>query len=244
MGAARSRRPASPPAQRLPGRPLLGGARREERPALPPQPTHDTHTRPTLRRAQAVGKLPIDVNAMHIDLLSISGHKLYGPKGIGALYIRRRPRVRLEAQMSGGGQERGLRSGTVPHFLAVGGCAGARPLPPGGHAAAVRVASRSRIPRQQPGATAVPLMLAESGQRSCKLPGARTCTRQACGAPPSPPCRPGRGLRRGGARDAAGPGAHQAPERAAVQRHHIAAAGARSWLAALARQARRSALSP
>ncbi|EFN51460.1 hypothetical protein CHLNCDRAFT_56390 [Chlorella variabilis] len=70
--------------------------------------------------AQAVGKIPIDVNAMNIDLLSISGHKLYGPKGIGAIYIRRRPRVRLEAQMSGGGQERGLRSGTVPHFLAVG----------------------------------------------------------------------------------------------------------------------------
>ena len=73
------------------------------------------------RPLQAVGKVPIDVNAMHIDLLSISGHKLYGPKGIGAIYIRRRPRVRLEAQMSGGGQERGLRSGTVPHFLAVGG---------------------------------------------------------------------------------------------------------------------------
>ncbi|PSC70570.1 cysteine desulfurase [Micractinium conductrix] len=70
--------------------------------------------------AQAVGKIPIDVNAMNIDLLSISGHKLYGPKGVGAIYIRRRPRVRLEAQMSGGGQERGLRSGTVPHFLAVG----------------------------------------------------------------------------------------------------------------------------
>lgn len=70
---------------------------------------------------QAVGKIPIDVSAMNIDLLSISGHKLYGPKGIGAIYIRRRPRVRLEAQMSGGGQERGLRSGTVPHFLAVGG---------------------------------------------------------------------------------------------------------------------------
>ncbi|KAL4855473.1 Cysteine desulfurase [Chlorella vulgaris] len=70
--------------------------------------------------AQAVGKIPIDVSAMNIDLLSISGHKLYGPKGIGAIYIRRRPRVRLEAQMSGGGQERGLRSGTVPHFLAVG----------------------------------------------------------------------------------------------------------------------------
>jgi len=71
---------------------------------------------------QAVGKIPIDVNAMNIDLLSISGHKLYGPKGVGAIYIRRRPRVRLEAQMSGGGQERGLRSGTVPHFLAVGAC--------------------------------------------------------------------------------------------------------------------------
>jgi len=70
--------------------------------------------------AQAVGKIPVDVDACNIDLLSISGHKLYGPKGIGALYIRRRPRVRLEAQMSGGGQERGLRSGTVPTFLAVG----------------------------------------------------------------------------------------------------------------------------
>ena len=70
--------------------------------------------------AQAVGKIPVDVNEAKIDLMSISGHKLYGPKGIGALYIRRRPRVRLEAQMSGGGQERGLRSGTVPAFLAVG----------------------------------------------------------------------------------------------------------------------------
>lgn len=70
--------------------------------------------------AQGVGKLPIDVNASKIDLLSLSGHKLYGPKGIGALYVRRRPRVRLEAQMSGGGQERGLRSGTVPAPLAVG----------------------------------------------------------------------------------------------------------------------------
>ena len=70
--------------------------------------------------AQAVGKIPVDVDAANIDLMSISGHKIYGPKGIGALYIRRRPRVRLEAQMSGGGQERGLRSGTVPAFLAVG----------------------------------------------------------------------------------------------------------------------------
>ncbi|OBZ90695.1 Cysteine desulfurase, mitochondrial [Choanephora cucurbitarum] len=70
--------------------------------------------------AQAVGKLPIDVNAMNIDLMSISGHKLYGPKGIGAVYVRRRPRVRLEAVQSGGGQERGIRSGTVPHPLVVG----------------------------------------------------------------------------------------------------------------------------
>lgn len=70
--------------------------------------------------AQAAGKIPLDVNAMTIDLMSISGHKLYGPKGIGALYVRRRPRVPIVAQMDGGGQERGLRSGTVPTPLAVG----------------------------------------------------------------------------------------------------------------------------
>lgn len=70
--------------------------------------------------AQAVGKIPLDVNEMNIDLMSISGHKLYGPKGIGAAYVRRRPRVRLEPILSGGGQERGLRSGTLPTSLAVG----------------------------------------------------------------------------------------------------------------------------
>lgn len=70
--------------------------------------------------AQAVGKVPVDVNAMNIDLMSISGHKIYGPKGVGALYVRRRPRVRVEPLQSGGGQERGLRSGTVPTPLAVG----------------------------------------------------------------------------------------------------------------------------
>jgi cysteine desulfurase len=70
--------------------------------------------------AQAAGKIPLDVEAMRIDLMSISGHKIYGPKGIGALYVRRRPRVRLEAMISGGGQERGMRSGTLPTPLCVG----------------------------------------------------------------------------------------------------------------------------
>ncbi|CAF0723392.1 unnamed protein product [Brachionus calyciflorus] len=70
--------------------------------------------------AQAIGKLPIDVEKSKIDLLSISGHKVYGPKGVGALYVRRKPRVRLEPIQSGGGQERGMRSGTVPTPLVVG----------------------------------------------------------------------------------------------------------------------------
>jgi len=70
--------------------------------------------------AQMLGKIPIDVNRMNIDLMSMSGHKVYGPKGVGALFVRRRPRVRLEPIISGGGQERGLRSGTLPHFLCVG----------------------------------------------------------------------------------------------------------------------------
>ncbi len=70
--------------------------------------------------AQAFGKIPIDVEAMNIDLMSISGHKIYAPKGIGALYVRRRPRVRMEALINGGGQERGMRSGTLPTPLVVG----------------------------------------------------------------------------------------------------------------------------
>eukprot|EP00547_Thalassionema_nitzschioides_P011112 CAMPEP_0194261682 /NCGR_PEP_ID=MMETSP0158-20130606/46153_1 /TAXON_ID=33649 /ORGANISM="Thalassionema nitzschioides, Strain L26-B" /LENGTH=480 /DNA_ID=CAMNT_0039001813 /DNA_START=17 /DNA_END=1459 /DNA_ORIENTATION=+ len=70
--------------------------------------------------AQMLGKMPIDVNDLKIDLMSMSGHKVYGPKGIGAIYVRRRPRVRLIPLMSGGGQERGIRSGTLPHFLCVG----------------------------------------------------------------------------------------------------------------------------
>jgi cysteine desulfurase len=70
--------------------------------------------------AQAVGKIKLDVDAMNIDLMSISGHKIYGPKGIGALYVRRKPRVRLQAMITGGGQERGMRSGTLPTPLCVG----------------------------------------------------------------------------------------------------------------------------
>ncbi len=70
--------------------------------------------------AQAIGKIPINLRETAIDLLSISAHKVYGPMGIGALYVRRRPRVRLEAELDGGGQERGLRSGTLPAPLCVG----------------------------------------------------------------------------------------------------------------------------
>lgn len=70
--------------------------------------------------AQSAGKVPIDVEAMNVDLLSLSAHKIYGPKGIGALYVRRKPRVRIEAQMHGGGHERGMRSGTLPTHQCVG----------------------------------------------------------------------------------------------------------------------------
>ncbi|HEX3537304.1 MAG TPA: aminotransferase class V-fold PLP-dependent enzyme [Stellaceae bacterium] len=70
--------------------------------------------------AQAAGKIPLDIEAMKIDLMSISAHKMYGPKGTGALYIRRRPRVRLLSLIDGGGQERAMRSGTLPTPLCVG----------------------------------------------------------------------------------------------------------------------------
>ena len=72
---------------------------------------------------QAVGKVPVDVNAMNIDVLSLTAHKLYGPKGVGALYVRRRnPRVQISAQIDGGGHERGMRSGTlnVPSIVGFG----------------------------------------------------------------------------------------------------------------------------
>jgi len=70
--------------------------------------------------AQSAGKVPIDLTSLKVDLMSFSAHKIYGPKGIGALYVRRKPRVRLEAQMHGGGHERGMRSGTLPVHQIVG----------------------------------------------------------------------------------------------------------------------------
>ncbi len=70
--------------------------------------------------AQATGKVPIDLTALKVDLMSFSAHKTYGPKGVGALFVRRKPRVRIEAQMHGGGHERGMRSGTLPTHQIVG----------------------------------------------------------------------------------------------------------------------------
>jgi cysteine desulfurase len=70
--------------------------------------------------AQATGRVEFDISTMPIDLMSLTSHKTYGPKGIGALYVRRKPRIRLEAQMHGGGHERGMRSGTLPTHQCVG----------------------------------------------------------------------------------------------------------------------------
>jgi len=70
--------------------------------------------------AQATGKVPIDLSTLKVDLMSFSAHKTYGPKGVGALFVRRKPRVRIEAQMHGGGHERGMRSGTLPTHQIVG----------------------------------------------------------------------------------------------------------------------------
>src|SRR5205809_5233919 len=70
--------------------------------------------------AQATGKVPVDLGALKVDLMSFSAHKTYGPKGVGALFVRRKPRIRIEAQMHGGGHERGMRSGTLPTHQIVG----------------------------------------------------------------------------------------------------------------------------
>lgn len=93
--------------------------------------------------AQAFGKMALDVDAMAIDLLSLSGHKIYGPMGIGALYVRRKPAVRLTPLLVGGGQQRGLRAGTVPTPLAVGL----------GEAAAIAAAEREAEARRLTGLT-------------------------------------------------------------------------------------------
>ena len=69
---------------------------------------------------QGVGKIPVDVDEMNIDLMSMAAHCMYGPKGVGALYVRQKPRVKLAPIVTGGGQERGLRSGTLAPFLTVG----------------------------------------------------------------------------------------------------------------------------
>jgi cysteine desulfurase len=70
--------------------------------------------------AQATGKVVVDLQAIKVDLMSFSAHKTYGPKGVGALYVRRKPRIRIEAQIHGGGHERGMRSGTLPTHQIVG----------------------------------------------------------------------------------------------------------------------------
>ncbi|WP_019090997.1 cysteine desulfurase family protein [Komagataeibacter europaeus] len=96
--------------------------------------------------AQAVGKMDVDVRAWDLDLASVSGHKLYGPKGVGALFVRRRPRVRLTPLFSGGGQERGLRSGTLPAPLVIGFGAACRIARDEGPAERARVAGlRDRL---------------------------------------------------------------------------------------------------
>jgi cysteine desulfurase len=117
--------------------------------------------------AQAVGKVAVDVAGL--DLLSISGHKLYGPKGIGALYVRRRPRVRLAPLFSGGGQERGLRAGTLPAPLIVGLGAACRLAGDLRAAEAARIgdlrdALLDRLLAALPG-------LVVNGSRSARLPG-------------------------------------------------------------------------
>jgi cysteine desulfurase len=119
--------------------------------------------------AQAVGKVPVDLAGWQVDLASVSGHKLYGPKGVGALFVRRRPRVRLSPLFSGGGQERGLRSGTLPTPLIVGlgeACrlAGAEMADEAARLAALRAALLDRLRAAVPG-------LAVNGSLAARIPG-------------------------------------------------------------------------
>jgi cysteine desulfurase len=119
--------------------------------------------------AQAVGKMPADLGGWQVDLASVSGHKLYGPKGVGALFVRRRPRVRLSPIFSGGGQERGLRSGTLPTPLIVGlgeACrlAAAEMAEEAERLAALRAGLLGRLRDAIPG-------LAVNGSMAARIPG-------------------------------------------------------------------------
>ena len=130
--------------------------------------------------AQGFGKIPLDVGALGIDLLSVSGHKVYGPKGVGALYVRRRPRVRLAPLFSGGGQERGLRSGTLPVPLIIGLGEAARLALEGMDAEAARIAAlRDRL---LAGLTAALPGLVVNGSRSRRIPGNLNITFPDAGA--------------------------------------------------------------
>jgi cysteine desulfurase len=119
--------------------------------------------------AQAAGKIPIDLTSWKVDLASVSGHKIYGPKGIGALFVRRRPRVRVAPLFSGGGQERGLRSGTLPVPLIVGlgeACrlAGADMFEETGRIAELRERMLQRLDAAIPGLTV-------NGSRTARIAG-------------------------------------------------------------------------
>jgi len=119
--------------------------------------------------AQAFGKVPLDVQAMKLDLVSISGHKIYAPKGIGALYVRHKPRVRLEPLFSGGGQERGFRSGTLSPALSVALGAAAALAASEGDAEAERLAGLSR--RFRDGLAARVEGVSLNGHSELRLPG-------------------------------------------------------------------------
>jgi cysteine desulfurase len=129
--------------------------------------------------AQAAGKIPIDVNAQKLDLASLSAHKMHGPKGIGALYVRRHPRMRLAPLFSGGGQERGLRSGTLPTPLIVGFGAACRIARTEQEAEQTRIAAlrdrllaglRARIPALTLNGAPAPRL---AGNLSLRFPGVR-----------------------------------------------------------------------
>ena len=119
--------------------------------------------------AQAAGRIPLDVSAMRADLVSLSAHKMYGPKGIGALYVRRRPRMRLLPLMSGGGQERGLRPGTlpVPMIVAMGEAARLAALEEAGDAGRLRRLSGRLLERLR---AAVPGLVL-NGHADQRVPG-------------------------------------------------------------------------